>query len=91
MAQIDLLLTKYCIKSNLLKRYTMIGAIGKGGFATVYNMEKKDTNELYAVKLIKKNSIKSSKEVRYLKHEIRVLRKLNHDCCVRTYEVHELD
>lgn len=69
----------------------MIEAIGKGGFATVYKMERKKDKNLFAIKLIKKSSLKGKKEIRYLKNEIDVLRKMDHKNIVKTYEVHEID
>ena len=83
--------TKYCIKSNLLGYYKVIKPLGKGGFATVYLMRHKTTKKTFAVKIIKKASIKSTKELRYIKSEVGVLRIMDHPNIVKTYEVHELE
>lgn len=91
MSRASDLLTKYCVKTNLLKRFKMLEPIGKGGFATVYKMEKKDDKKLFAIKLIKKSTLKGAKEIRYLINEIEVLRIMDHPNIVKTYEVHELD
>lgn len=84
-------LEKYCIKSNLLRHYRVEKPLGKGGFATVYLMKRKSDHKLFAVKLIKKYTIKKEKELRYLLSEIDVLRIAEHPNIVETYEVHELD
>ena len=52
-------LTRFCIKTNLLKRFKMIEPIGKGGFATVYKMKRKADGALFAVKMIKKMSLRT--------------------------------
>jgi len=69
----------------------MLEPIGKGGFATVYKMEKRDDKKLFAIKLIKKSTLKGAKEIGYLINEIEVLRIMDHPNIVKTYEVHELD
>lgn len=82
---------KYCIKSNLLRHYRVQEPLGKGGFATVYLMQRKLDHKQFAVKLIKKSTIKKPKELRYLLSEIDILRMVDHPNIVQTYEVHELE
>lgn len=45
----------------------------------------------FAIKVVKKATLKSSRQKAYLKHEIEVLRMMNHPGIVKTYEVHELE
>lgn len=84
-------LEKFCIKSNLLRHYRVEKPLGKGGFATVYLMQRKSDHKEFAVKLIKKHTINKPKELRYLLSEIDILRIADHPNIVKTYEVHELD
>jgi calcium-dependent protein kinase len=62
--------------------------LGEGAFGRVQKCCKKDTTEDRAVKIINKNNMSESENVR-LKYEIDILKNLIHPNIVRLYEVYE--
>ena len=47
---------------NQLDQYTMLSAIGKGSYAKVVLVKKKDNGKLYALKSMKKKYIEKKKQ-----------------------------
>ena len=63
--------------------------IGKGGFARVYELQHKETGEIFAVKIVSKASIAKHRAQAKLKSEISIHRGLSHEKVVRFYEYFE--
>ena len=76
---------------QLTDTYEVLGKIGEGKFAIVYKCRHKETNELYAVKEIKKNRFKSEKEYHLIQTEIGILGMVNHPNIVKFYDNFEND
>jgi len=70
--------------------YELGEEIGKGGFSVVYRAEKKGSNppEEYAVKCIKKKMVEGD-DIKLLRREIQIMKKLNHLNILKLYEVYE--
>ena len=51
----------------------MLTVIGKGSYGKVMLVKKKDTGELYAMKVLKKNEILKRNQVEHTKTERRIL------------------
>ncbi|OMJ66053.1 hypothetical protein SteCoe_37238 [Stentor coeruleus] len=60
------------------KRYIKGRFLGKGGFASVYEMTKIDTQQVAAVKVIEKSSITKGRARQKLMNEIKIHRSLHH-------------
>lgn len=82
-------LKRYCVKKSLLDEYSIDKALGQGGFSYVYLCLHKKTKKKYAVKVIKRNSLENKKAYKYLQNEVNIMRILDHDNIVRTYEIHD--
>ena len=62
--------------------------IGKGSFGEVYLTRRKGDNKLYATKIYKRDIFENSIELKkYLKSEVLILRKLDHQNIVKLIEV----
>ena len=61
-----------------LSDFALISVIGKGSYAKVCLVKKKNTEKVYALKSIKKESIKKRKQTLNIKTERTVLQELNH-------------
>jgi len=61
-----------------LSDFTVFKLIGKGGYGSVYQVQKNDTKEIYAMKCLRKDSIIANQNVEYTKMERDVLRKVRH-------------
>jgi len=64
--------------------------IGEGSFGKVYKARRKNTGFTVAMKFISKHG-KSDKDVRNLRQEIGILRKLNHDNIILMFDAFETD
>jgi len=58
--------------------FTMLRVIGKGSFAKVILVKKKDTGVLYAMKVLTKGAVVKRKQVEHTKTERRVLETVGH-------------
>lgn len=56
----------------------LLKMIGKGSFGKVLLVRKKDDNQIFAMKILKKEHIIKKKEVAHTLAEQKVLRKINH-------------
>ena len=60
-----------------LKNYTLIRTIGQGAFGTVKLAKNKTTNNLVAIKLLKKYDLIKNKQVDHVHDEITLLSNMN--------------
>lgn len=70
--------------------YTLGKEIGRGGFSVVVEGIKKKTNEKFAVKCIKKTMVEGD-DIKLLRREIHIMKKVNHPNILKLYEVFEND
>jgi serine/threonine protein kinase len=67
------------ISENLdLHWFQPISLIGKGGFSEVFLVRKRDTGQLYAMKVMKKNHIIQENKVKNILDECNLLKKIKH-------------
>jgi len=76
----DLVVEKQNEKSgNVTKNdFEMISIIGKGSYGKVSLVKKKDTGQLYALKVLKKSEIVRRNQVEHTMTERRILEKIRH-------------
>lgn len=66
-----------------LNRFEIYCKIGSGGFANVYKIKDKDTEEFYAAKIMKKKyKGPKSKDFKELEHEILTMYELDHPAVI---------
>lgn len=68
----------------------MLEHIGEGSFGKVYKARRKNTGFTVAMKFITKHG-KSDKDIRTLRQEIGILRKLNHENIILMFDAFETD
>ena len=56
-----------------LNSFMLLTVVGKGSYAKVVLVRKKDTNRIYALKILKKDYIKLRKQVAHIKTERQIL------------------
>ena len=61
-----------------LDDFEMIKVIGKGGFSKVFQVRKKDTGKIYAMKTLSKTKIKRDNKVENILNERAILEKVSH-------------
>ena len=64
-------------KSVNLNHFEIIKVIGRGSFGKVYMVKKKDTDELYAMKVLKKEAISSPSQRLHIIAERRILQEID--------------
>ena len=73
----------------VVNNYIILHSLGKGSYGEVRLSRKKDSNELYAVKIVNKRK-NASNALTYnddIKTEVAIMKKLKHENCVSLYEV----
>jgi calcium/calmodulin-dependent protein kinase I len=70
--------------------YELGEEIGKGGFSVVYKAVRKSDQGEFAVKCIKKKMVEGD-DIKLLRREIQIMKKLNHPNILKLYEVYEDD
>jgi len=70
--------------------YTLGEEIGKGGFSIVYQAERKKDGKEFAVKCIKKDMVEGD-DIKLLRREVQIMRKLDHPNILKLFEVYEDD
>jgi serine/threonine protein kinase len=58
--------------------FELLKVVGKGSFGKVMQVKKKDTGEIYAMKVLKKNVLVARKQVAHTQTERRVLEEIDH-------------
>ena len=66
-------------------------SIGKGGFGSVWKVRHKITKQIYAIKVINKESIEKQKMVEQTNREIEIMYKLDHPHIIKLYSHFEDD
>ncbi|EGR28049.1 protein kinase domain protein [Ichthyophthirius multifiliis] len=83
-------LAKQIFQNNFLDEYEIVKKIGKGKYAKVYKVKRKDNNKIYAVKYLHKKkleTIEDSQESLY--NELKILRMINHPNCIKLIATYE--
>ena len=78
------------VRTDFHERFEVKNILGEGGFARVYLAKNLDTQELFAVKALKKESLnKQSRGRDSVRNEVDILQQLDHPNIMKLYEVHE--
>lgn len=70
--------------------YELGKEIGRGGFSVVVEGISKKTGEKFAIKCIKKTMVEGD-DIKLLRREIKIMKKVNHPNILKLYEVFEDD
>eukprot|EP01038_Epipyxis_sp_PR26KG_P006132 gene6132-8455_t len=73
-----------------MENYIVLEHIGEGSFGKVYKARRKNTGFSVAMKFINKHG-KSEKDIKNLRQEIGILRKLNHENIILMFDAFETD
>lgn len=65
--------------------FTMISTIGQGSYAKVFLVEKNDTKELFAMKVLKKEKVEKRKQEKHVRIERDVLINVEHPFVIKFY------
>jgi serine/threonine protein kinase len=87
---LDKLPDDFIIFEPLEDYYTLGEEIGKGGFSIVYQAERKKDGKEFAVKCIKKDMVEGE-DIKLLRREVQIMKKLKHPNILKLYEVYEDD
>lgn len=83
----NVLETQITVKGQKIGRYILEKRIGQGQFGTVWRARTEDTNEIFAVKKIRKDSIDNSKVAfNLLRTEISIMNEINHPNILHLFE-----
>uniref|UniRef100_A0A1J3DMK8 non-specific serine/threonine protein kinase n=2 Tax=Noccaea caerulescens TaxID=107243 RepID=A0A1J3DMK8_NOCCA len=63
--------------------FEIMKVVGKGAFGKVYQVRKKDTSEIYAMKVMRKDKIMEKNHAEYMKAERDILTKIDHPFIVQ--------
>lgn len=77
-------------KIQKMENYVVLEHVGEGSFGKVYKARRKNTWFTVAMKFISKHG-KSEKDVRNLRQEIGILRKLNHENIILMFDAFETE
>ncbi|EPS74416.1 hypothetical protein M569_00341, partial [Genlisea aurea] len=61
-----------------LEDFEFLKLVGRGAFGKVYQVKKKDTSEIFAMKVVRKDKILEKNQAEYLISERDILTKINH-------------
>lgn len=73
-----------------MDKYVLLERVGEGSFGKVYKGRRKQTGQVVALKFISKHG-RSEKEMRNLRQEIEILRKLDHINIILLLDAFETD
>jgi len=68
-----------------IEDFELISMVGRGSFGQVFQVRKKDTNAIYALKVLEKSFVRKRDQVQNTKAERRVLEIVNHPFIVTLY------
>eukprot|EP01103_Thecamoeba_quadrilineata_P008579 TRINITY_DN18314_c0_g1_i1.p1 TRINITY_DN18314_c0_g1~~TRINITY_DN18314_c0_g1_i1.p1 ORF type:complete len:442 (-),score=107.60 TRINITY_DN18314_c0_g1_i1:55-1380(-) len=78
-------------KELTMDDFQILKVIGKGSFGTVYQVLKKDTQKIYAMKVLNKKAIMDRHELEHTKAEKNILQRLVHPFLVNLYYAFQTD
>jgi len=81
---------EFILNEPIEEKYDLGKEIGKGGFSVVYQAERKKDGKEFAVKCIKKKMVEGD-DIKLLRREIQIMKKLAHPNILKLYEVYEDD
>jgi serine/threonine protein kinase len=73
---------------TFMDTYTLGKKLGEGAFSTVKEAKNNSDNQVYAVKIIKKNSL-SSEDTKGLRQEIGILREIDHPHIIKLFDIYD--
>ncbi|KAL4557756.1 hypothetical protein LXL04_035944 [Taraxacum kok-saghyz] len=76
-------LVDYKVQSVGLEDFEVMKVVGKGAFGKVFQVRKKDSCEIYAMKVIRKDKILERNQAEYMKAERDILTKIDHPFVVQ--------
>ena len=68
-----------------IESFETLALVGQGSFGVVFQVKKKDTGKIYAMKVLNKKNIIEKNETEHTKAERNILQKLNHPFLVNLY------
>lgn len=71
--------------------FELLTVIGKGSFGKVMQVKKKDTGEIFAMKVLRKEAIRARKQVAHTKAEKSILQKIQHPFIVTLHYAFQTD
>lgn len=71
-----------CVKVGI-EDFEVMRVVGKGAFGKVYQVRKRDTLEIYAMKVVRKDKIVEKNHAEYMKAERDILTKIDHPFVVQ--------
>lgn len=76
-----------------LEDFEVLKVVGQGAFAKVYQVRKRGTSDIYAMKVMRKDKIMEKNHAEYMKAERDILTKIDHPFIVQlrySFQVHHL-
>ena len=78
------------VRTDFHERYEVKKILGEGGFARVYLAKNLQTDEMFAVKALKKESLNETNKGRIaVRNEVDALQRISHPNLMKMVEVHE--
>jgi serine/threonine protein kinase len=71
--------------------FELLTVIGKGSFGKVMQVKKRDTGEIFAMKVLRKEAIRARKQVAHTKAEKSILQKIQHPFIVTLHYAFQTD
>ncbi len=72
--------------ASLAARYELLGELGNGGMGVVYKAKDRETGDLVALKVLRKEIAADAEGMARFKHELRVARRITHKNVCRIHE-----
>ena len=66
-----------------IEAFELLKVIGRGSFAKVYMAKKKDTEQIYAIKALKKDYMMQTNQMKNIKIERDIMQQINHPFVVK--------
>ncbi|KAJ9544664.1 hypothetical protein OSB04_024371 [Centaurea solstitialis] len=79
------LLDEKCVKVERvgIEDFEVMRVVGRGAFGKVYQVRKRDTSDIYAMKVVRKDKILEKNHAEYMKAERDILTKIDHPFVVQ--------
>jgi serine/threonine protein kinase len=75
----------YALKTVTLQDFDLLKVIGRGSFAKVMKVKKKDTGEIFAMKILKKEQVIDQEAIKQTNTENQILQHLHHPFIVQLH------